>query len=67
MFGGVWGAAETRRVIGALGARVLEDTVTVPKAHERFAAGVDEELSAQLRSVVEALVGAAEARLAAAA
>src|SRR5918994_6453694 len=33
MFGGVWAAAETRKVMGALGARTLEDTVAVSKAH----------------------------------
>ncbi|MBA2383988.1 MAG: NAD(P)H-dependent oxidoreductase [Actinobacteria bacterium] len=67
MFGGVWAAAETRKVLGALGARVLEDTVTVAKAHERLAEGVDEALSAELRSVVDALGAAVEARYAAAA
>ena len=67
MFGGVWAAAETRKVLGALGARVLEDTLALPKAHERLADGVDEALSAELRSVVHALTNAVEARLAAAA
>jgi chromate reductase len=55
MFGGVWAAAETRKVLGALGARVLEDTVAVPRADARLAEGVDEELQEQLRVVVEAL------------
>ncbi len=32
MFGGVWAAAETRKVLGALGARCLDDTTSVPKA-----------------------------------
>ena len=67
MFGGVWAAAETRKVLGALGARVLEDAVTVAKAHERLADGVDDALAADLRSVVHALTAAVEARLAAAA
>jgi chromate reductase len=62
MFGGVWAAAETRKVLGALGARVLEDTVTVPRAHERLAEGVDEELREQLRVVLEALVAEARER-----
>ena len=44
MFGGVWAAAETRKVLAALGARTLEDTVAVPKADERLADGVDAEL-----------------------
>lgn len=60
MFGGVWAAAETRKVLGALGARVLEDTVSVPKADDRLAEGVDDDLAEQLRTVVEAL--AAEVR-----
>ena len=67
MFGGVWAAAETRKVLGALGARVLEDTLALPKAHERLAEGVEETLSDELRSVVHALTRAVEARLAAAA
>ena len=67
MFGGVWAAAETRKVLGALGARVLEDTVTLPKAHDRLAGGVDEVLAAELRAVVHAVAAAVEARVAAAA
>ena len=62
MFGGVWAAAETRKVLGALGARVLEDTVVVPKAHERLADGVDATLFDELRTVVDALGRAVEAR-----
>ena len=44
MFGGVWAAAETRKVLAALGARTLEDTVAVAKADERLANGVDADL-----------------------
>jgi chromate reductase, NAD(P)H dehydrogenase (quinone) len=62
MFGGVWAAAETRKVLGALGARALEDTVAVPKAHERLANGVDETLFDELRTVVAALAAAAAER-----
>lgn len=62
MFGGVWAAAETRKVLGALGARTLEDTVAVPKAHERLAHGVDATLLDELRTVVDALATAVEAR-----
>ena len=62
MFGGVWAAAETRKVMGALGARTLEDTVAVPKAHERLADGVDATLLDELRTVVDALASAVEAR-----
>jgi chromate reductase len=67
LFGGVWAAAETRKVVGALGARTLEDTVAVPKADERLADGVDPELLMELRAVVDALAAAVEARAAAAA
>jgi len=62
MFGGVWAAAETRKVLGALGARSLDDTVAVPKAHERLADGVDATLLDELRTVVDALGAAVEAR-----
>jgi chromate reductase len=67
MFGGVWAAAETRKVMGALGARTLEDTVAVAKAEERLANGVDAALLIELRAVVDALAAAVEARAAAAA
>jgi len=67
MFGGVWAAAETRKVLGALGARTLEDTVAVGKADERLADGVDAALLIELRTVVDALAAAAEARKAVAA
>lgn len=63
MFGGVWAAAETRKVMGALGARTLEDTVAVPKAHERLAEGIDETLAEELRTVLGALEAAVEARV----
>ena len=62
MFGGVWAAAETRKVLGALGARTLEDTVAVAKADQRLEDGVDAELLAELREVVDALAAAVEAR-----
>jgi hypothetical protein len=67
MFGGVWAAAETRKVLGALGARTLEDTVAVPKADERLLGGIDQTLRDELATVVAALVSAVEARAAAAA
>lgn len=67
MFGGVWAAAETRKVLGALGARTLEDTVAVAKADERLENGVDAELLAELRAVVDALAAAVDVRAAAAA
>mgnify|MGYP000191503628 CR=1 FL=1 len=66
MFGGVWAAAETRKVLAALGARTIEDTVAVAKADQRLEDGVDAELLAELRGVVDALAGAVEARRASA-
>jgi chromate reductase len=66
MFGGVWAAAETRKVLAALGARTLEDTVAVPKADERLADGVDAALLTELRAVVDALAAAVESRAVAA-
>ena len=62
MFGGVWAAAETRKVLGALGARALEDTMAVPKADLRLAEGIDLTLRDELQTVVAALVTAVEAR-----
>jgi chromate reductase len=67
LFGGVWAAAETRKVLGALGARVVDETVTLAKARERLADGVDDPLAAEVRSVVHVLAAAVEERLAAAA
>ena len=62
MFGGVWAAGETRKVLGALGARTLEDTIAVPKADQRLADGVDATLLDELRTVVDALATAVEVR-----
>jgi chromate reductase len=35
MFGAVWAQAETRKVLGALGGRVVEAELPVPRAHEQ--------------------------------
>ena len=67
MFGAVWAQAELKKVLGAIGARVLDEAVTVPKAHERLAAGGDEALEDELATLVEALAAAVEERVAAAA
>ena len=67
MFGGVWAAAEARKVMGALGARALEESVAVAKADQRLENGVDTELLAELRTVVDALAAAVDARVATAA
>jgi chromate reductase, NAD(P)H dehydrogenase (quinone) len=62
MFGGVWAAAETRKVFGALGARTLEETLSVPKADMRLAESVDDTLRDELQTVVAALVAAVRER-----
>jgi chromate reductase, NAD(P)H dehydrogenase (quinone) len=67
MFGGVWAAAETRKVMSALGARTLEDTLAVAKADVRLADGLDGELLGELRTIVDALAEAVETRVASAA
>ena len=67
MFGAVWAQAETRKVLGALGARVLDRELPVGSADE--VVGEDgsltgDELEDELRDLLAALVGAAEARAA---
>jgi chromate reductase len=64
-FGGVWAHAETKKVLGLMGARVVGADLSLGKAHERLAEP-DEELLGQVRSVVDELVGEAAARAAAA-
>ena len=64
-FGGVWAQAETRKVLGLMGARVVGDELAVGKAHHRLA-DPDEELLARLRATVEAVVAEAGTRAAAA-
>src|SRR5207237_9361772 len=61
-FGAAWAQAELRKVLAALGARVLDVELPVPHAHTRFEAGelTDDEIRANLAEVVEAL--AAEIR-----
>lgn len=58
MFGAVWAQAETRKVLAAIGARVLDHELPVPSAHEQF--GVDgrlsdEDLERELTETIEAL------------
>jgi chromate reductase, NAD(P)H dehydrogenase (quinone) len=58
-FGAVWSQAELRKVLGAIGARVLEGEVAVGHAPTRFDEGgrlTDEQLIAQLEEVVARLV-----------
>jgi chromate reductase len=58
MFGAVWAQAETRKVLGALGARVLDDELPVAKAPD----GLDDhELQARLADLLNALLASGEA------
>jgi chromate reductase, NAD(P)H dehydrogenase (quinone) len=59
MFGAVWAQAETRKVLNALGAHVLEDELPVGFADDAFDVDGtlrDPELSSRLEQVVEGLV-----------
>jgi chromate reductase len=63
-FGAVWAQAELRKVLSALGARVLDLELPVPHAHTRFEDGglTDEEIRARLADAIEALADEARAR-----
>jgi len=68
-FGAAWAQADARKVIGILGARVLDRELPVGNAHEAFDAGgrlLDPELEARLGSLLHELVGLAQAGRAAA-
>ena len=56
-FGAVWAQAELRKVLAALGARVLDVELPVPHAHTRFDQGglTDDEIRAGLADTVAAL------------
>jgi chromate reductase, NAD(P)H dehydrogenase (quinone) len=56
-FGAVWAQAELRKVLAALGARVLELELPVPHAHTRFEDGAlaDDEIRNGLAEAIEAL------------
>ena len=70
-FGAVWAQAELRKVLGAIGARVVDGEVAVGHAPPRFEGDelVDDDLREQLAEVVDALVaetdGEAASRVAA--
>jgi chromate reductase len=58
MFGAVWAQAETRKVLGAIGARVLDRELPVASADEALAGGLEPELEAALAELVAELVEA---------
>ena len=57
-FGAVWAQAELRKVLAALGARVLDLEFPVGQAHTRFEDGAltDDEIRARLAEAIETLV-----------
>ena len=64
-FGAVWAQAELRKILAAMGARVVDDGVALGHAPTRFdGAGtlVDEDLREELAEVVAELVAAVQAR-----
>lgn len=63
MFGAVWAQAETRKVLSALGARVVETELPVARANELLVNGELElppEQSGQLEELAAELIAAAE-------
>ena len=63
-FGAVWAQAELRKVLAAVGARVLDLELPVTHAHTRFEDGglTDDEIRTRLEGAIEALADAARAR-----
>jgi chromate reductase len=64
MFGAVWAQAELRKVLSAIGARVVEAELAVGQAAVRRVDGrlLDEELAQQLSAGLDSLVAAARDR-----
>jgi len=64
IFGAVWSQAETRKVLGATGARVLDSELAVGQAAERLVRDgqLDEATASGLDDVVTSLVAAVDAR-----
>jgi chromate reductase len=67
LFGAVWAQAETRKVLGAMGAEVVDRELPVMQAHTQFddeGALLDDDLRQQLAEHVTALVESVGARAA---
>jgi chromate reductase, NAD(P)H dehydrogenase (quinone) len=63
MFGAVWAQAETRKVLGALGGRVLEREFPFPRAQDAYSDGelrLSPEQSQALEELLRELVASAE-------
>ena len=59
LFGAVWAQAELRKVLAAMGARVVEGELAVGQAHEKLNGDgvlLDEALSERLEDVLDALL-----------
>lgn len=58
MFGAVWAQAETRKVLSAIGARVIDAELPVGHAHEQLhhEHGLDDDLAQQLAAILDQLV-----------
>lgn len=70
MFGAVWAQAETRKVLGAIGARVLDEELPVPTADEQFSGDGtlrDADVERGLAAILEQLAAAVREREAVAA
>ena len=65
MFGGVWAQAELRKVLGAIGARVLDRDLAVSAAHTAFSNGRlhDDQHHGSLGEIIGALVAEADREL----
>jgi chromate reductase len=63
MFGAVWAQAEARKVLGAMGGRVVERELPIPRAMEQYAEGrleLNPEQSEQLEEILAELVSEVE-------
>jgi chromate reductase len=63
MFGAVWAQAEARKVLGALGGRVVEAELPIPRAQEQYADGrleLSPEQSEKLGEILAELVSEVE-------
>ena len=63
MFGGVWAQAELRKVLGAMGGRVIDVELGVPHAHQLLEGdrlGLEPEQAERLDAILAELVEAAE-------
>jgi chromate reductase, NAD(P)H dehydrogenase (quinone) len=63
MFGAIWAQAETRKVLGALGGRVLERELPFPRAQDSYADGrltLTPEQSGALEELLRELIASAE-------